>query len=314
MYLGYFAIAKWAKTDSYRQVLDDHVAVVHNPSRAEQVVINSTLPLVAEAPVTPPNETTRPLPNPPAAGKTPAPNAGRIKDRRKQAQIDYDMARGTVHLQLLRPAQVELARQLDQTEAVLRNLKQTLANSDQRHDTELRQALVRHLVETELHTLPGIGPRLAGVIKEQAFHGELNDLRDASRVEGIGPQKQAAIDNWLATTQSRLPSLLAADFPHKQGITSRFQAERDQLARDIVTAEATRRQQAGLLDLVNKEITRLSSVSVRDFESMLTTPTAAGTQKVNRYLLGAFPPWEPMPDWFAQALEGSRQANQAAGR
>lgn len=105
-----------------------------------------------------------------------------------------------------------------------------------------------------------------------------------------------------------MPELLVADFPRKKEITQRYQAERERLNGEIATAEASHKQQAGLLVHVNDEIGRLSAVSARDFEAAMADQTAY-TDKVNLYLLGSFAPWELMPDWFAQALVASGQSS-----
>lgn len=228
------------------------------------------------------------------------------KEMRKQAKVDYNTARGTIHLQLLRTAQTTLKSRVEEIERQLLSHKLALASSDQRRDDELLQTLVRHLVETELATLPGIGPRLASAVKKQVFRGNLSDLRNASLVDGIGPRKQITINDWLTNAERRLPGLLAAGFPRKQEINGRYEAERKRLTREIAADEASLRQQADILVLVNEEIARLSVVSVREFELVLADP-ATGADKVNRHLLGSFAPWEPMPEWFAQALEVSGQ-------
>ena len=292
LFLVFFAISKLAKAGDNRSVNIEQpsaTAVPVSEDRFASIDIDQLSPTVAPT-----------APSSPVI--VPRSKVRLTKDMRRQAQADYDTARGTAHLRLLQTAQKTLQTQVYQNERHINEHNTTLKDALARRDTELRRALVHHLVEDEFHTIPGIGPRLASAVKSQVFRGELSDLRNASLVDGIGPQKQAAINDWLMKAERRLPGLLAADSPAKQEITRRYQAQKERLTSEIAAAEARNRQLADILKPVDKEIGRLSAVSVRDFESMLADPTT-GADKVNRYLLGSFAPWEPMPDWFARALE-----------
>jgi hypothetical protein len=134
------------------------------------------------------------------------------------------------------------------------------------------------------------------------FNDNLSDLSRAQLVDGIGPQKQSAIDLWRRNLVNRLPALLAGDFPGKNDILRRYAQEISHLEADITKNEAVLDESRAILAHVNKEIGWLSTVRSRDFERTMTIQHA-NSDTLNHYLLGSFPPWEPMPDWFALALE-----------
>ncbi|WP_343400668.1 hypothetical protein [Promineifilum sp.] len=297
LFLGYFALSKWAISKSPQQGASGN-AVVESGS----AVGNPPVPNELEQP-TPRIQIERTLLPRPVA--SPQPKRKLDKKLRQQAKADYDTARGTAHLRLLQPAQETLQQRLSLTEKTLTARKQALANVANQWDTELRRVVVDQLVEAELLGVSGIGSRLATAIIQQVYHGNLNDLRFAQQVEGIGPQKQTAINTWLSNVEQRLPALLAASTPAQKEINARYEAERERLTREIALTEVARHEQSELLAQVNNEIAGLSAVSTRDFEFLLANPNA-DAEKVNGYLLGAFAPWEAMPDWFNQALEASQ--------
>jgi hypothetical protein len=57
----------------------------------------------------------------------------------------------------------------------------------------------------------------------------------------------------------------------------------------------------GLRARVKTEIRDLSGVTEDDF-FLAYTDFAAHEKKIQKFLLGAFPPWEKVPDWFQDAL------------
>lgn len=224
------------------------------------------------------------------------------KEFRERARRDYEDARGTLHRRMLLDAEPYL-----QTEARAAQ-KRKIALKDETHrleserEAELHRAVVRPIVERELATLPGIGPRRAEAIIEQVFTGHLDSLRLAFRVEGIGLQKQAAINAWIEDQARRLPELINGAFPEKAGIVAYYgQALREKKA-ELDRAQALESSRREALQKVYEELGWLMDVRLYDFEMAYAEGIVSG-EKVARYLLGVFPPWEPMPDWFGRALE-----------
>ena len=169
----------------------------------------------------------------------------------------------------------------------------------------LREAVVNQLVAAELPTLPGIGPRLAALIISSIFQGQLSDLHQASSLEGIGPQKQAVLNQWVAAQEWRLPDLVAGDFPGKAAILAQYEPTIERLTAEIAADEAAQADRRLLLSRVYDVQERLKGVTVADFERALLNPGSPPT-RLHHYQLGVFPPWEPPPDWFVAALEAAQ--------
>nr|MBP8950573.1 hypothetical protein [Promineifilum sp.] len=137
------------------------------------------------------------------------------------------------------------------------------------------------------------------------FHGELDDLRYAYTVDGVGPRKQAIIDEWRDSQQRRLPTLLADDFPDREAIMSHYEVSIERLEAELAAAEMAQAERRALLQRVEAEGQRLRVVTVADFERLLLAPDSY-PEALHRFQLGLFPPWEPPPDWFVAALEAAQ--------
>lgn len=225
-----------------------------------------------------------------------------LRELRERARADFETARGTIHLRLLTTIQNTLQQQIQDAESRLSEQQKALVALDRQQHEELYRTITRQLVLDELHTLPGIGPRLANSILEQVFKGELSDLGKAYLVEGIGPQKQSTIDRWRMEQAKRLPTLLEGGFSGKNSILRRYNQEKSHLNDEIRKVEKVLHDWRTNLSRVNEEVAKLSKVTLQDFEQALAAPDTV-SDAINSYQLGTFPPWEPMPDWFVQALE-----------
>lgn len=223
------------------------------------------------------------------------------KALRGQAHADYQAARGTAHRQLLLDAEQRLQIQFQKGLKFVTMLKNELAGLEAAHQMALRQAFVEPLVKRELPALPGIGPRLAEAIMTQVFKGNLEDLRHASFIDGIGPQKQATLNAWVAKQLGALPGLLNENFPGKEEINVSYARRLDAQRASLNKAEAHTLDLRNMLERVYRELKWLIAISPFDFEAAFAE---GGSRHSNleRYILGCFPPWEPMPDWFAAAI------------
>lgn len=225
------------------------------------------------------------------------------KALREQARADYEAARGTTHRRLLVDAEPRLQREARAAQKRVEALLKERAALEVARDAELERALIEPIVEAELPGLPGIGPRLAGAILAKSFTGRLSDLRQAaSRVDGIGPQKQATIDAWVDQQQDRLSLLLNQPFPGKSEIEAHYQPRLNDLSRTLTQAQEAAQNRVAVLQRVYQALAWLIPVGLTDFEWVMAGDGKRQPQ-VTRFLLGIFPPCEPPPDWFVAALE-----------
>lgn len=225
----------------------------------------------------------------------------------ERARLDCENARGTIHRQLLLNAEPNLQAVTRKAHKQVIALEGMIGQLESERDTELRKAVVRPIVDKELATLPGIGPRLATAIQSQIFTGTLESLRQASQIEGIGPQKQATINNWIDDLLLRLPDLLNGPFLYKAEITARYTHEIREKKAELNKARAYENDLRKTLQQLYDELDWLMGVTSHNFEMALSGNNEQH-ECLSRYLLGVFPSWEQMPKWFARALEASGQA------
>lgn len=221
--------------------------------------------------------------------------------KRKAAQ-DYRNARGSAHRALLEQAAHRLKKRLDTSNQVLDQHNHALPRLIDERDAALHQALSRHIVETRLTEIHGIGATLQSRILSQVFRTKLDDLRSASQmIHGIGDSKQRAINLWIHRYMKDFPSLLQKEFPGKAGIVQKYASLTEKLQAEIIAVIA---QQSALREVsqsVQMALEQLSSVSEKDFYQALLDPDNANPS-LERYRVGVFAPWESAPEWFKRAI------------
>jgi len=101
--------------------------------------------------------------------------------------------------------------------------------------------------------------------------------------------------------EARTPDLLEASFPGKAGINKDF---RGRIAANQKTMDQIEARQVVLdrrVDRLLEELKKLEEISERDFVAALVDPEQA-SDKLDEYIRGVFAEWEPMPDWFRDAM------------
>lgn len=219
---------------------------------------------------------------------------------RKRAKRDYQMARGTYHLSQLSRLLKLLNETIEREEQAARRIENELKALESQRSSELRAALSLYLVRERLREIPGIGPEMQQRIIRYCFKKDIQDLRFAYRINGIGPQRMHAIEQWIDRMEREFPRLLEGDFPGKEEILQKY-AKRLELKQQ----EAERRRQSllenkALYQKANTVAKELGKVLPSHFRAALRHPS--GENRIpTRYLLGIYAPWEPIPEWF-QAL------------
>lgn len=225
---------------------------------------------------------------------------------RDQAWFDYQSARGTAHLKLMRTARDRELQALKQCQSALTQATQRKANWGVERERKMRSALETYIITNRLGEIRGIGENLAWNLKAYALkHGGLVALRRASgNVSGIGPARQAAIDAWVTEYMTRMPFLLADDFPGKTEILEASREELPALSRLVEELTAMEAAIKERLDRLQAEMKPFDGVTPETFHRALQNPEAL-SDDLERYLLGVFAEWEPVPDWFKDIVEGA---------
>lgn len=220
----------------------------------------------------------------------------------EQARRDYANARGTAHLNLLRQAKKQLEAAVRPLQNELEQSRKLLAGLQAQKKIQLADALQTYIVQTRLTEVPGIGSKLAQSLTATVFRGNLRDLHFASRVPGIGQAKQMEINRWVSRYETQLPALLETDFPGKADILKNFYVHEKELQTYMQQRQTRFARLNEKLDRVKQELSWLESVSLLHFLQALEKP-GKPDERLARYLLGVFPEWEPVPDWFKELLE-----------
>jgi len=221
---------------------------------------------------------------------------------REKARMDYLSARGTAHLKMLLQAQGRLKsrvqstiKALDESQAALNKLLQEQLN-------DLCKLLETQIVREHIHEIPGIGQKLGVQIVSRVFRSRFSDLRYAkSNIQGIGEARQIQINNWIHSWESRMPELLKQDFPSKQLVIANFADRIRQTSTEVRKLEKQKENVQANYDKCIELIRQLRKVTVRDFEGVLSGKTQSDP-KIQFYLTGVFPEWEPMPEWFKEIV------------
>lgn len=223
----------------------------------------------------------------------------------RRARIDFESARGAVHLELMCEARNRLEADERREQSALASAKRLKAGWAAGRDDQLRAALEDHVLDTKLRTIPGVGQWLETSLQVYAkSKGGLNALRHAEgHVPGIGPTRQMEIIFWLDALNGRMPDLLAGDFPGKAVIIAQAATELAELDVEIQKRTSNLAGIRAQLDKLKEEIEPLGQVTLAAFRQALEDPQAA-TEAVERYMRGAFAEWEPVPDWFKEVVGG----------
>ena len=219
----------------------------------------------------------------------------------KQAREDYTRCRGTHHSRQLDTAIKRHESSLRVLLSDRDDVDSKLARMDQQADRELRRTLARHLVETRLTDVPGIGAKLKGRIVQACFDGSLESLNRAYHVRGVGPEKAAAIRSWVYRMNQSMASMLQAEFPGKSEILDKQKAKRQKLTEKRADLDERTTSRKRVIDTAREGLDALADVKVSDFRKALRGDREA-SRRIAFYSLGAFAEWDRMPTWFAAIL------------
>lgn len=219
----------------------------------------------------------------------------------KIARHDFEDARGTAHAKLLkesRETKLQELRYVEKQISKYQKERQKIYDQDQK---ELLRALERHLVFDRLNEVPGIGQKYHHELATQVFRTSITDLRRANQIPGIGENKQYEIDKWISYYQSQIPEMIKKDFPGKAEIVKNSIQIINEIDNFLIKMNSVKKELEEKIKSIDTVLTDLCHVSVNDFINLRLAPEQKNP-KVDQYLIGLFPEWEPMPDWFKNLM------------
>jgi len=219
---------------------------------------------------------------------------------RRQAKIDYELARGTIHKRQIQACLSKLGLELKRLRAKESQEKQKLKKLDVRRQEALRSALSDVLVRNHLTDINGIGPQTAARILKSVYRGKLADLHHSSqRIQGIGNAKQAAISLWVSEMERRFDAMLEEDFPGKDDVLDSFRSDERLIQGTLRVVRQDIADLEMLKETAEKALDPLMPVSALTYYKRLR---GEGQHPIEAYSIGVFPPWERPPTWFARLL------------
>ena len=100
-----------------------------------------------------------------------------------------------------------------------------------------------------------------------------------------------------------MPVMLADEYPGKAEILATFNPRIERIHQEIGYLSASNDQMQTLIHQAESEIEKLAQVSAADFFQALVDPTSADRTALDQYLLGVYPEWETMPEWFQAIIQ-----------
>lgn len=227
----------------------------------------------------------------------------RVRALKKLAAQEYLAARGTSHLKILRAADAELRTKYNELDIKKQQAKIELDKLKEKLNKDLQLELENFIVRNYLTQVPGIGKQLSQKIIRQVFRGHLDDLRKASTiVQGIGENKQQMINRWISKYQRMNPKSFVPPHPEREKIVIEGEKEISKQRKKIEDLKQQKAIIAEKINVLTGAIKELSETKEVDFlQARLSAENA--TKKVEKYQNGVFSEWEPIPEWFKEAIE-----------
>jgi len=220
-----------------------------------------------------------------------------------KARNDYRTARGTIHLKLLRKSLNNLQMRIKEEKKCLEKLRKYKMNLNYQRRKELEVAASTYLFNSEFTSIPGIGPILKERVMKNCFDGTLQSIRRAWMVRGIGEERAHSINLWVDRAQRKLSYLIMSGyFPGKDEINKKYDLLEKETEQRIVNAENLLREMLELKKIALKEVKKLRQVTISTFiKSYRGNPQAS--KAVTTYMMGCFPEWGKIPEWFKTLME-----------
>lgn len=226
---------------------------------------------------------------------------------RELVKQEYEQARGTSHKRLLHAAKISFERKIQLLSQDINSARQQKEAINQNYRQSLEKTLVKIIVHEHLEDVPGIGAQRKVQILQHVFKGSLSDLSRAYLLQGVGQQTQQALNAWVASYQRDLPQLLKGNFEGRAEIDQWYQPQIEKAEQQLTNLLQQQKTLGEKVDRIAEELKWLDAITQKDFYNALKNPEHS-TANLNKYVRGVFGEWEPMPDWFREAIDNVEPA------
>jgi hypothetical protein len=222
---------------------------------------------------------------------------------RKQALVDYQNARGTQHLRLLKPIRTKLEPKLTHINQQLTSLEKHRQALKDKRDMQLRKAFEQHILSILPGEIPGrVYQGIWDSFIKNTYQGNLTDLCNPKFWWGLDEKQQAAIIERVNYHLSHKDEEMKAGFSGKDEVQAKYDPIIDNLSYTINNLEQEQTRLNHLLNQANQEIQLLEQIQPKHFEIALLHPNV-NAEYLEHYLKGAFAEWEDMPKWFKELID-----------
>ncbi len=216
---------------------------------------------------------------------------------------DYKFCRGTHHLKQIKRSIKSFYKQIREINLKIKSANKSIQSSNVTRELKLKHALRHHLLEKELDSISGIGQVLKDrIISNFQFYHSNDDLCRIFNVIGIGEIKKNNLIWWAREKEAILDKLLNEKFPSKQDINEYHDSKIKIHKEEIIYYKERLNEINNLMHIMIEQKKQLSKVSIRNLKKAVK-----GKKKhieiVNKYILGVFPEWGEIPDWYKKMLE-----------
>ena len=229
-------------------------------------------------------------------------NSKRKKALEQVAKREYTQSRGTAHAQLLRDARKRIERNNSQIIQKISSLKKEWQTRYNQSQSQLTDALHRHIVMTHLNEVPGIGAKYQDLIITHVFHRRLSDLRFSSNISGIGEVKQYQINLWINKYEAQTQELLKTNFPGKAEIISSNLPPIEAIRKEVEMLERSSQKLQNQMGQIDKVLAEYCNLTEEQFVRARITQ-GEHNLKIDNYLRGIFAEWESVPAWFQELIK-----------
>ncbi|NMC29935.1 MAG: hypothetical protein GYA45_07690 [Pelolinea sp.] len=230
-------------------------------------------------------------------------NNKKNKALEKIAFGEFESARGTYHLKMLKDAQTRFQSIVKDYNLEILESNDQIREIEDNTKKQLSQCLERYLISTKITEIPGIGAALGQRILKFIYKNTLTDLYRSFALNGIGDQKQLQINIWVHKYLEEIPGLLLKDFPGKEEIiiqsNDKIYTIQEQIKQKISEKSMVEKK----LEMINFWINKLEKTTLNDFITA-RVENKGNFSEIEEYINGVFAEWEPIPDWFKEVISG----------
>ena len=120
----------------------------------------------------------------------------------------------------------------------------------------------------------------------------------------IQQQTQFQIDQWVNKQKQHFETTLRQGFKGSKSVAAEFQPKIKQIQKQIAQLQQQVAPWQAQRLRIQAELQWLNQVAELNFYDAQIKKKKALNVTPEKYLQGVFPAWEPIPEWFAAAVEG----------